>query len=99
MRRRKPGRPPKRPDSISPRDRLLRSARKLFYEKGLATGVDELLAHAKVAKMSLYTHFGSKDALATEYVVDADRSFKQWFDEQMALGPEEPGARLVHTFD
>ena len=56
-RKRKPGRPPKRSDSVSPKERLLRSAQELFYQKGMATGVDELSAHAKVSKMSLYTHF------------------------------------------
>jgi AcrR family transcriptional regulator len=61
--------------------------------------VDELSAHAKVAKPSLYAHFGSKDQLATEYVVDADRRFQEWFEEQMALGPTDPKAQLVYTFD
>jgi AcrR family transcriptional regulator len=98
-RKRKPGRPPKRPDTVSPRERLLRSARELFYQKGLATGVDELSAHAKVAKMSLYGHFGSKDNLAAEYVSDADCRFQEWFDAQMAHGPADPKAKLVHTFD
>ena len=98
-RKRKPGRPPKKPGSVSPRERLLRSARELFYRKGLATGVDELSAHAKVAKMSLYAHFGSKDNLATEYVVEADRSYGEWFEERLALAPADPKARLLHTFD
>jgi AcrR family transcriptional regulator len=52
-----------------------------------------------VAKPSLYTHFGSKDNLATEYVIDADRSFRRWFEQQMALGPTDPKAQLVYTFD
>jgi AcrR family transcriptional regulator len=97
--KRKPGRPPKRPDSVSPKERLLRSAQELFYRKGMATGVDEISAHAEVAKMSLYTHFGSKESLATEYVVDAERGFQQWFDGQMARGPADPRARLLYTFD
>jgi AcrR family transcriptional regulator len=98
-RKRKPGRPPKRPDSVSPKERLLRSAQELFYQKGMATGVDELSAHAKVSKMSLYAHFGSKEQLATEYVVDAKRGFQAWFEEQLALGPADPKARLVYSFD
>ena len=61
--------------------------------------MDELSAHAKVAKMSLYAHFGSKDNLATEYVVNAERSFQEWFEQQMALGPTDPKAQLVYTFD
>lgn len=98
-RKRKPGRPPNRPGSVSPRERLLQSARELFYEKGIATGVDELSAHAKVAKMSLYAHFGSKEQLAAEYVAAMDRSHREWFEEQLALGPSEPKAKLLHTFD
>ena len=61
--------------------------------------MDELSAHAKVAKPSLYAHFGSKDKLATEYVTAADRSFEQWFEQQMALGPSDPKAKLLHTFE
>jgi AcrR family transcriptional regulator len=98
-RKRKPGRPPKRPDTVSPKERLLRSAQELFYQKGMATGVDELSAHAKVAKPSLYAHFGSKENLATEYVVDAEREFREWFEEELAHGPADPKARLLHSFD
>jgi AcrR family transcriptional regulator len=65
----------------------------------MATGVDELSAHAKVSKMSLYTHFGSKENLATEYVVDAERGFQAWFEQELALGPADPKARLLHAFD
>src|SRR6187549_3134665 len=82
-RKRKPGRPPKRPDSVSPKERLLRSAQELFYQNGMVTGVDELSAHAKVAKMSLY----------------AQRGFETWFEQQLALGPTDPKARLLHAFD
>src|SRR5688500_12903587 len=98
-RKRKPGRPPKTPGSVSPRERLLRSAEELFYRKGLATGVDEISAHARVAKMSLYGHFGSKDNLAAEYVAGAGQSFDEWFDAELELGPVDPKARLLHVFD
>jgi AcrR family transcriptional regulator len=98
-RKRKPGRPPNRPGSVSPKERLLESAQELFYQKGMVTSVDELSARAKVAKMSLYAHFGSKENLATEYVLDAERGFQAWFEQQLALGPSAPKARLLHTFD
>jgi AcrR family transcriptional regulator len=85
---------------VDPKERLLRSAEELFYRNGIgATGIDELLAHAGVAKMSLYTHFGSKDRLTAEYVERTGQVWWAWFDEQMALGPADPAARLVHVFD
>ena len=100
QRRRKPGRPPKTATSVSPRERLLRSAGELFYRKGIATtGVDELTAHAGVSKMSLYSHFRSKDRLAAAYVDDMGRAWQSWLDEWMSRGPAAPGARLLHVFD
>ncbi len=49
------------------RDRLIRAARQLFVERGFrAAGIDAILELAGVAKMTLYNHFGSKDALIRE---------------------------------
>ena len=46
----------------SARDRILDAALELFYQKGIQhVGVDEIVAHSGVAKMSLYNHFHSKD--------------------------------------
>jgi AcrR family transcriptional regulator len=54
---------------MSPRERLLSAANKLFYEEGIHTvGIDRIIAKAGVAKASLYTTFGSKDALVKEYL-------------------------------
>src|SRR6185312_15377670 len=45
----------------SARDRLLAAADELFYGEGIHTvGIDRVLAHAGVAKASLYSTFGSK---------------------------------------
>jgi AcrR family transcriptional regulator len=55
--------------SAGPRARLLEAADKLFYEEGIHTvGIDRLLEEAGVAKASLYSTFGSKDALIGEYL-------------------------------
>lgn len=55
--------------SAGPRQRLLDAADKLFYEDGIhAVGIDRLLEEAGVAKASLYSTFGSKDALIGEYL-------------------------------
>lgn len=48
----------------SKRDQLLDAAIEMFFKKGFhTTGIDQLLAKADVAKMTLYAHFKSKDDL------------------------------------
>lgn len=50
--------------SASTRDRLIDSARFLFWERGFAgTSMAELLAHAEVNSGSFYHFFDSKEAL------------------------------------
>jgi AcrR family transcriptional regulator len=51
-------------NSVSTRDRLIDSARFLFWERGFAgTSMAELLAHAQVNSGSFYHFFDSKEAL------------------------------------
>src|SRR5688500_20041901 len=51
------------------RERILRAADELFYAKGIRNvGIDEIIAHAGVAKASLYKHFESKDLLVLAWV-------------------------------
>jgi AcrR family transcriptional regulator len=53
----------------SARDRILDTAKKLFYRDGLrATGVDRIVAESGVAKMSLYRHFPSKHHLVSAFL-------------------------------
>ncbi len=48
----------------SKRDAVLDTAERLFYNEGFhATGIDRLASEAGVVRMTLYNHFGSKDAL------------------------------------
>ena len=51
------------------KEKLLSAAAKRFYADGLAaTGIDAITAEAKVAKMSLYNNFASKDELVVAYL-------------------------------
>lgn len=51
------------------RERLLNSACKLFFKEGVqAVGIERLLEDAETAKASLYSNFGSKDALVVAYL-------------------------------
>jgi AcrR family transcriptional regulator len=53
----------------SARERLLDAADELFYEEGVhSVGIDRVIAHAGVAKASLYSAFGSKDELIRAYL-------------------------------
>jgi AcrR family transcriptional regulator len=53
------------------RDRILVSARTLFYRNGIhRTGVELIAEHAHVSKRTLYQHFPSKDDLAAAYLRD-----------------------------
>jgi len=46
------------------RDVLLTTAERLFYEEGFhATGIDRVVSEAGIARMTLYNHFPSKEAL------------------------------------
>jgi AcrR family transcriptional regulator len=53
----------------SARERLLAAAGELFYREGVQTvGIDRIIAHAGVAKASLYNIFGSKEELVRAYL-------------------------------
>ena len=55
------------PESLPTRDRLINSARYLFWERGYAgTSMADLLAHADVNSGSFYHFFESKEALLRE---------------------------------
>ena len=48
---------------------MLDAADQLFYRNGISgVGVDTIVAEARVAKMTLYKHFGSKDELVAEFL-------------------------------
>lgn len=50
--------------ALSAADRLLDAASRLFYTRGVPNvGINEIIARAGVARMTLYHHFPSKDAL------------------------------------
>lgn len=49
------------------RQSLVDSAKQLFSEKGYAgTTIDDIVAHADVAKVTFYYHFKSKEEVALE---------------------------------
>lgn len=54
--------------SVSPRERILAKAMDLFYRQGYqATGINQIIDEAGVARASFYAHFPSKDDLFLAY--------------------------------
>jgi AcrR family transcriptional regulator len=63
------------------RERILDMAGRLFYQHGFhAVGIDRIIAESDVAKMTLYRHFPSKDALIAAYLERANAQFWAWLD-------------------
>ncbi|MDQ6433556.1 TetR/AcrR family transcriptional regulator [Mesorhizobium sp. LHD-90] len=82
----------------SPRaaDRILDTARRLFYLEGIrAIGVDEIVRQAGVTKPSLYRSFASKDDLAASYLKVYDQEFWKRFDASVAAHPGDPHRQIL----
>lgn len=83
----------------SARDRLLTTARSLFYREGArAVGIDRVLAESGVAKMSLYRYFPSKDDLIRACLQEQDEEYWSHWDAAVAEVHGGPVARLRSLF-
>jgi AcrR family transcriptional regulator len=83
------------------RERLLDSAYELFSRRGVrAVGVDEIVAHAGVARMTLYRHFGSKDELVLAFLERRrERWTDAWLRAEVLRRTDDPRERLLAVFD
>ncbi|MDO5032946.1 TetR/AcrR family transcriptional regulator [Corynebacterium sp.] len=83
----------------SPRSRLLESATNLFTTEGIRViGIDRILREADVAKASLYSLFGSKDALVIAYVEALDEAFRADWNER-TKEMTDPEKKVLAFFD
>lgn len=83
----------------SPRQRLLESATNLFTSEGIRViGIDRILREADVAKASLYSLFGSKDALVIAYLEHLDEQYRQaWVERTQDVTDAE--GKILAFFD
>jgi AcrR family transcriptional regulator len=82
-----------------PADRLLAAATKLFATHSIrAVGVDRILREADCAKASLYSAYGSKDALVIAYLTELDLADRNRFTQAIE-GLTDPVARALTFFD
>ncbi len=84
----------------SARDRILDTAFRLFYARGIrAVGVDLIIAESGVAKATFYKHFPAKDELVLAYLDKVDGIWiGQLRAAAEAAGPD-PADQLVGLFD
>src|ERR1700758_112237 len=81
--------------SAEVRDRILRTASTLFYQRGVrAVGVDLVVEKAGVAKTSLYRHFGTKDDLIAAFLDREDQDFWRTWDRVAEQHADDAKAEL-----
>ena len=81
-------------------DHILEVASDLFYERGINNvGISRIIADAGVAKMTLYSHFDSKEALVIAYLENRSREWVDWYKRQLYKMPLTPMDRLLSSFD
>jgi len=91
--------PTRSAEGASARQRLLEAANELFYEEGVHTvGIDRVIEKAGVAKASLYSTFGSKEALVQAYLAGRHESRKARIAKKVAAATT-PRARLLAVFE
>ena len=76
--------------------RILGAARSHFYAHGLdRTSVDAIAADAGVSKMTVYSHFGSKEGLFEAVVADRTERVVGGLAAAEALDPKQPEKALL----
>lgn len=77
----------------SKREHLLETAERLFYAEGFhATGIDRVVGEAGVARMTLYNHFASKEALVEAVL---ERRYRRYLEALTgAVAEAAPGAAV-----
>jgi AcrR family transcriptional regulator len=84
------------------KEQLVDTALRLFYKNGFhATGIDEILAAAGVAKMTLYKHFKSKNELILAALRRRDEQFRNWVMNELERRSRGKSAaqKLIVIFD
>jgi len=81
-------------------ERILNTASSLFYREGIRNvGIDRIIAESGVAKMSLYNHFKSKDALIEAWLRQQDEQWCEWLKTTVEQRASNPSQQLLAIFD
>jgi AcrR family transcriptional regulator len=94
--------PPRRANASSDaRERILEAAYDLFSRQGIrAVGIDTIIEKSGVARMTLYRHFASKDALVLAFLERREQRWtKDWLQREVERLAVDPRDRLLAIFD
>jgi AcrR family transcriptional regulator len=79
--------------------RLVLAASRLFNAHGIhATGIDQVIIEAGVARMTLYKHFGSKEGLVRAAMEHESKTWFEWLDAELDWR-KEPRERIQAFFE
>jgi AcrR family transcriptional regulator len=82
------------------RRHILEVAADLFYRCGFrATGIDTVIASAKVAKRTLYHHFHTKDDLIAAVLAMRQEEWFSWIHAELDRRASTPREALLAMFD
>jgi AcrR family transcriptional regulator len=86
---------------LSARERILDTAYDLFSHHGIrAVGVDRIIATSGVAKMSLYRHFHSKEALVLAFLQEREKRWTmEWLLAEVSIRADDGAGRMLAIFD
>jgi AcrR family transcriptional regulator len=86
---------------VSARERILEAAYDLFSRHGVrAVGIDAIVEQSGVARMTLYRHFSSKDALVLAFLeLREERWTRDWLQHEVEQRAADPDERLLAIFD
>jgi AcrR family transcriptional regulator len=88
--------PPASEAATPPRERILSTARTLFYRHGIhGIGVDAIAEAAGTNKMTLYRHFASKDLLIAECLRQLAGEIDAAFEAIVKAHPGDPKGQLL----
>jgi len=83
-----------------PRDRILDTATRLFYQDGIqVVGVNQVIDEAGVAPMTLYRQFGGKDQLVAASLARWSDRWLHWLTDELDRGGDDPEARVARLWD
>lgn len=82
------------------REKLIEVASQMFNEAGYhATGIDQIIEAAGVAKTTLYRHFASKEDLIVAVLRRTDRQYRDELHRTVVASPLTGKQKLLATFD
>jgi len=83
------------------RTRILDAAYDLFSRRGIrGVGINAIISQSGVARMTLYRHFASKEALVLVYLERREEQWtRHWLQAEVQRRAADPRERLLAIFD